>query len=63
MSDRVVNIIEDHANITQFIDQMATAIDNGTDMPNFVPILHDTLMTDLLCKVSETITNLRKKLL
>lgn len=62
-SDRLINIIEDHACITQFIDAVCCALENGTDMPNFVPVCNDTVLTDQLGKIAETITNLRKKLL
>jgi len=62
-SDRLIDIIEDHASVCQFIDCVNAAISNGTDMPNFVPVLHDTLLTDQLGFIAETITNLRKKLL
>lgn len=63
VNDRIVNIIEDHACITQFLDGICCAIENGTDMPNFVPVCNDTIVTDQLGKIAETITNLRKKLL
>lgn len=62
-SERLINIIEDHANICQFLDGVHTAIINGTEMPNYVPVLNDTLLTDQLGIIAETITNLRKKLL
>lgn len=53
-SDRLLNIIEDHANITQFIDQVCCALENGDrQMPNFVPVLHDTLVTDQLGLIAE----------
>lgn len=54
-SDRLINIIEDHANITQFLDQVCCALENGTEMPNFVPVLHDTLVTDQLGVIAENL--------
>lgn len=53
VSDRVLNIIEDHESIIQCLDAMVNAFDNGLEMPNFIPVLHDTLITDHLCKICE----------
>lgn len=48
-SDRMIDIVEDHACITQFLDQVCCALENdGMEMPNFVPVLHDTVVTDQL---------------
>lgn len=53
VNDRIINIIEDHACITQFLDQLSCAIENDdTEMPNFVPVLHDTLVTDQLGRIA-----------
>jgi len=62
VSDRILNIIEDHACITQFLDQVCCALENGdTDMPNFVPVLHDTLVTDQLSIIARNLTERRKR--
>ena len=60
---RLIDIVEDHAMIVHTIDSIACSIENGTEMPNFIPVLNDTLVTDQLGKICETITKLRKKLL
>ena len=62
-SDRLIDIVEDHEGIRQFLNAVCFAIESGTDMPNFVPVLNDTLVTDQLGMISHTITELRKKLL
>lgn len=59
----VIEIIEDHARVTDTIDSICCAIENGTDMPNFIPVCNDTMLSDQLGKICETITTLRKKLL
>lgn len=59
INDRVLNIIEDHESITQTLDQIVSALENGSPMPNFVPVLHDTLMTDHLSKICETLNKRR----
>lgn len=54
VSDRVLNIIEDHANVTQFLDQLCCAMENpAAGMPNFVPVLHEAMVTDQLCMICE----------
>ena len=62
-NERLLNIIEDHAMMTHALDSIATAIENGTDMPNFVPVMNDTMKTDQFSLICETITKLRKALL
>lgn len=61
-SERLINIVEDHANMVHAIDSIACAIENGTEMPNFIPVMNDTVVTDQLGAICETITKLRKKL-
>ena len=62
-SDKLINIIEDFAMMRHAVDSICCAIENGTDMPNFIPVMNDAVLTDQLCKISETITALRRKLL
>jgi hypothetical protein len=62
-SNKVIGIIEDHTRVTDTIDMICCAIENGTDMPNFIPVCNDTILSDQLSKICETITTLRKKLL
>lgn len=61
MTDREINIIQDHACIVHFIDSLSTAIENNDDLPNFVPVLNDTLVTDQLSMIAETICKLRDR--
>ena len=63
MNEQVIEIIQDHTRVTDTIDSICCAIENGTDMPNFIPVCNDTMVSDQLGKIAETITNLRKKLL
>lgn len=53
VDDRILDIIEDHESIIQTLDGIVNAIDNGLEVPNFIPVLHDTLITDHLCKICE----------
>lgn len=62
-NDKVISIIEDHTRVTDTIDSICCAIENGTDMPNFIPVCNDTILSDQLGKICETITTLRRKLL
>lgn len=61
--DKAIEVIEDHTRITDTLDSICCAIENGTEMPNFIPVCNDTMLSDQLGKIAETITNLRKKLL
>ncbi len=63
MNEQVIEIIQDHTRVTDTIDSICCAIENGTEMPNFIPVCNDTMVSDQLGKIAETITNLRKKLL
>lgn len=54
VSNRILDIIEDHACICQTLDQIVCALENkGVEMPNFVPVLNDTLVTDHLSKIMQ----------
>ena len=59
----ILEIVQDHTRVTDTIDSICCAIENGTDMPNFIPVCNDTMLSDQLGKICEAITNLRKKLL
>lgn len=59
----VIEIIQDHTRVTDTIDSICCAIENGTEMPNFIPVCNDTIISDQLGRICETITKLRKKLL
>ncbi len=52
-TDRLLDIIEDHESITQFLGNLAVSLSDGGKMPNFVPVLHDSLLTDYLSKICE----------
>lgn len=60
---KVISVIEDHVRVCDTLDSICCAIENGTEMPNYIPVCNDTLVTDQLSKICETITKLRKKLL
>lgn len=61
VDNNILRIIEDHALMVHCIDSICTALENDTDMPNFIPILHDTLVTDQLGKICEVFSMLKKK--
>lgn len=52
-TDRLLNIIEDHESVTQFLGNLAVSLSDGYSLPNFVPVLHDSLLTDYLSKICE----------
>lgn len=57
---RILNIIEDHESIVQTLDAICCALENGTDMPNFIPVLHDAMVTDELGKICEALSKRKK---
>ena len=59
----VVQKLEDHARVCDTIDAICCALENGTDMPNYIPVCNDGMLSDQLGKIAECITKLRKKLL
>lgn len=63
MENNILEIIQDHTRVTDTIDSICCAIENGSEMPNYIPVCNDVLISDQLAKICETITKLRKKLL
>ena len=62
VDEKVLHIIEDHANITQYLDQLCCCIENDAlSVPNFVPVLHDTMVTDQLGMITECINKTKRK--
>jgi len=53
VTNRIIEIIEDHESIVQTLDGIVCAIENGTELPNYIPVLHDTLITDHLGTICE----------
>ena len=59
-----IEIIEDHTRVTDYLDQLCCAIENPkVDIPNYIPVCNDGLITDRLTTITEHIKDLRKKLL
>lgn len=56
VDDRILNIIEDHALVTQFLGQLYCALkDERVAFPNFVPFLNDSIVTDYLGVIAEAL--------
>ena len=58
-SERIIDIVEDHALICSFLDQVSCSIENGVDMPNFVPVLNDSLVSDQLGRIAEELKKMK----
>ena len=63
IDQQILDTIQDHTRVTDTIDSICCAIENGCDMPNFIPVCNDTTVSDQLGLICETITKLRKQLL
>lgn len=61
--NRSIDMIEDFARVRDVLDYICCAIENGVDMPNFIPVCNDTMLTDQLTQIVEHIKDLRRKLL
>ena len=60
--DKVIDIIEDHVLVGQYLDQLCCAIENPkVELPNFIPVCNDHLLTDRLTTITEYIKKLRSK--
>lgn len=55
--DRVIDIIEDHKGLTDYVLFMCLWLDGTIDDKPMVPQLNDSLMMDLLSKIGD---NLKK---
>lgn len=62
-NEKILRIIQDHTRVSDTLDAICCAIENGGDMPNFIPVCSDTMLTDQLSMICETITKLKKKLI
>ena len=52
--EQVLHIVQDHESIVQFLDVLCCSIENDrVDVPNYVPMLNDGLMSDKLSKLAE----------
>lgn len=56
---RLIGIVEDHALMCHFIDSLVCSIENGTELPNFIPVLNDVMVSDQLSRIAETIQKYR----
>lgn len=62
--NRTIDMIEDYTRVTDFLDCLCCAIENPkVEIPNFIPMCNEALITDRLTTITEHIKKLRKKLL
>lgn len=54
-NERIVNIIEDHALVVDFLSELAWSIRNGDAPPRHIPSLSDSATMDALGVVCEAI--------
>ena len=60
VTEKILEKIEDLESIVQTLNAMACAIENGTDMPNYIPMLNDGLTTDNLSTICEALKKARQ---
>lgn len=61
--NRIIDNIEDYTRVRDWLDSVCCSIENGMQMPNYIPVCNEPMLTDQMSKVSECIENLRKRLL
>jgi len=52
-TESLIGMIEDFARVRDFLDAVCCSIENGTQLPNFIPVCNDALITDELGKICE----------
>lgn len=59
--NRIINIIEDHALIRHTLDSIYCALTGDAPMPNTIPVLNDTVVTDQLSMIAEKLSEVCRK--
>lgn len=57
--NRIIDIIEDHESVVQVLSAIDIALRLGKPMPNYIPVLHDALITDCLSNICERLSKER----
>lgn len=60
VSDRIVEIIEDHESIVQTLTFINFSIEGGMDYPNYIPPLNNMAVSDMLSNICKELKKLRK---
>ena len=58
---RILEHLEDFVSAKDTIDAICCGVENGTDMPNYIPVCNDLLLSDQLGKIASCITSLREQ--
>lgn len=61
--NRLIDKIEDFTRVSDTLDAICCGLENGTEMPNYIPVCNDTVLTDQMTRIAEHINKLRKNLL
>jgi hypothetical protein len=59
VSNRILDIIEDHTLVDDFLLQVSNNLNSGKPMPSNIPQLHDGLTSDVLSNIVQHITKMR----
>lgn len=57
-TDKLIEKIEDFARVCDFLDSVCCAIENNMELPNFIPMCNDSMLTDQLTKIAERLGKL-----
>ena len=52
-SGSILEVIEDHVRVVDLLVQIDNAMGGSGIYPNYVPVLHDVRVSDILCRVIE----------
>ena len=51
MNENIISIIEDHVRICDVLAHISHAINSGGVMPNYVPVMNDASISDMLTDI------------
>lgn len=61
MNDRLIAIVQDYALLTEYLNELCCAIHNkNLDLPNFVPVMNDELVSAQLEEITKCIREYKK---
>lgn len=60
-ANRLIDDAEDFVSVKNTIDAICCSIENGSEMPNYIPVCNDLMVSDQLGKIASCISSLREQ--
>jgi len=58
---RMIDIIEDHARVCDLLSNIVFAMRTGCDFPNYVPVMNDASVSDMLTDIIRQLNDDRRR--